>query len=141
MKLDNYSWLPNVIARVSIGFMFASGAIGKLGNLTKFTGEFEGWGIPLPAISAPATAVVELLGGLALILGLATRIAAALLALTMLGALATAIIPPLLAKYPDAWNLPSYLFYSPEWLLICLLGYLFCVGAGKASLDSLLSKP
>ncbi|MCK2237122.1 MULTISPECIES: DoxX family protein [unclassified Crossiella] len=140
MKLDNFAWLPNLLARLTVGFMFASGAVGKLGGLGKFTADFRGWGIPLPEVTAPATAVVELVGGLALMLGLATRIAALLLAGTMLGALVVVVAPPLLAKHPDAWNFPSYLFYSPEWLLICLLALLTCVGAGKASLDRLLSR-
>ena len=49
---------------------------------------FEGMGIPTPAASAVFAAVVELAGGLALILGVLTRIAGVLLALDMLGALA-----------------------------------------------------
>ncbi|MFB9909362.1 DoxX family protein [Allokutzneria oryzae] len=139
-KLDNLAWLPNLVARLTVGFMFASGAVGKLGRLGAFTEEFHQLGIPVPGFAAPAVAVVELAGGLALMLGIGTRLAAALLAATMAGALATAIVPPLLARYPDAWNFPSNLFYAPEWLLICLLAWLVCAGAGKASLDAVLAR-
>ncbi|MBP2476389.1 putative oxidoreductase [Crossiella equi] len=138
-KLDGLSWLPLLLTRLTVGFMFASGAVGKLGRLPSFTEEFRGWGIPLAEVTAPATAVLELVGGVALALGLFTRLFAPLLALTMVGALATVVAPPLLAKYPDAWNFPSYLFYSSEWLLICLLALLTCTGAGKFAADSRIS--
>ena len=48
---------------------------------------FEGMDIPAPAASAVFTAVVELASGIALILGILTRIAGVLLALAMAGAL------------------------------------------------------
>ena len=49
---------------------------------------FEGMGIPAPAASAVFAAVVELAGGVALILGVLTHVAGILLALDMIGALA-----------------------------------------------------
>jgi hypothetical protein len=35
--LNNLGWLPNLVLRVTVGFMFFSGAVGKLGDLGKFT--------------------------------------------------------------------------------------------------------
>ena len=51
------------------------------------TGAFTGMGVPLPAIAAALVIAVELLGGLALILGFMTRLAAVPLAINMLAAL------------------------------------------------------
>jgi putative oxidoreductase len=136
--LDNLGWLPNLLLRVTIGFMFFSGAVGKLGDLGKFTAMFASLGIPAAQVLAPVTAVVELVGGAALMLGLATRLVSLVLAGDMAGALITDIGPNLAQKYPALWDFLSNLFYAPEWLLVGLLMWLLCVGAGNASLDGLV---
>jgi putative oxidoreductase len=138
--LNNLSWLPNFVLRLTIGFMFFSGAVGKLGDLDKFTATFVGLGIPAAQVLAPITAMVELVGGAALMLGLATRLVSLVLAGNMVGALITDIGPNLAQKFPALWGFFSNLFYAPEWLLVGLLLWLLCVGAGKASLDTLLAR-
>lgn len=136
--LNNLGWLPNLMLRLTVGFMFFSGAVGKLGDLGKFTAMFAGLGIPAPQVLAPFTAVVELVGGAALMLGLGTRLVSLVLGGDMVGAMITEIGPDLAQKYPALWDFLSNLFYSPEWLLLGLLLWLLCVGAGKASLDALV---
>jgi putative oxidoreductase len=138
--LNNLGWLPNFVLRLTIGFMFFSGAVGKLGDLDKFTAMFVGLGIPAAQVLAPVTAMVELVGGAALMLGLATRLVSLVLAGNMVGALITDIGPNLAQKFPALWGFFSNLFYAPEWLLVGLLLWLLCVGAGKASLDTLLAR-
>jgi putative oxidoreductase len=138
--LNKLDWLPNLLLRITIGFMFFSGAVDKLGNLGKFTAMFVGLGIPAAQVLAPATAVVELVGGAALMLGLGTRLAALVLAGDMVGALITDIGPNLAQKYPAPWAFLSNLFYASEWLLVGLLLWLLCVGAGKASVDALVGR-
>ncbi|WP_344120687.1 DoxX family protein [Kocuria aegyptia] len=54
---------------------------------------FAQMGVPAAELAAPAVAVLELVGGLLLVLGLGTRVVAALLALTMLGALVLVHLP------------------------------------------------
>jgi putative oxidoreductase len=138
--LNELGWLPNLLLRLTIGFMFFSGAVDKLGDPGKFTAMFVSLGIPAAPVIAPATAVVELVGGMALMLGLATRLVSLVLAGDMVGALITDIGPSLAQKYPDPWHFLSNLFYASEWLLIGLLLWLVCVGAGKASLDAVIAR-
>jgi putative oxidoreductase len=138
--LNNLGWLPNLLLRLTVGFMFFSGAVSKLADLGKFTGMFASLGIPAAQVLAPVTAVVELVGGAALMLGLGTRLVSLVLAGDMVGALITDIGPNLAQKYPAVWDFLSNLFYAPEWLLVGLLLWLVCVGAGKASLDALVGR-
>lgn len=134
--LNKFDWLVNLFMRLSIGFMFFSGAVGKLGDLDKFTAMFNGLGIRGAPVVAPGVAVIELIGGVALMLGLATRAVSVVLALDMVGALMTDIGPGLVEKYPTGWSFLSNLFYSSEWLLAGVLLFFMCVGGGPASLDA-----
>ncbi|AHH93608.1 hypothetical protein GCM10010174_30490 [Kutzneria viridogrisea] len=136
-SLRALDWAPKLVLRVTVGFMFLSGAVGKLADLGAFAATFGESGIPLPGVTAPVVAVLELLGGLALVLGLGTRLFALVLAVIMLGALVTTIAPPLLSKYPDPWHFLSNLFYAPEWLLLGLLAWWACTGSGRYGLDQL----
>jgi putative oxidoreductase len=138
--LTSLGWLPNLVLRLTIGFMFFSGAVGKLGDPDRFTAMFVSLGIPAAQVLAPFTAVVELVGGAALALGLGTRLVSLVLAGDMVGALFTDIGPSLAQKYPARWDFLSNLFYAPEWLLIVLFMWLLCVGAGKASMDTLVGQ-
>ncbi len=106
----------------------------------KFTAMFVRLGIPAAQVIAPVTAVVELVGGAALMLGLGTRLVSLILAGDMVGALITDIGPNLAEKHPALWDFLSNLFYAPEWLLVGLLLWLLCAGAGKASLDALAGR-
>jgi putative oxidoreductase len=78
-----------LLARVAVGVIFIAHGWQKLfsmgiGGTTKF---FESIGAPLPAVTAPAVAVLELAGGAALVLGLLLPVAGTLLALDMIGAI------------------------------------------------------
>lgn len=55
-------------------------------GLGPFTAQFRGWGVPLPLLSAPLVATLELAGGALLVLGLGTRPVAGALALVLGGA-------------------------------------------------------
>lgn len=75
--------------RVAIGGIFAAHGAQKLFvyGIDGVSGAFGGMGIPMPGITGPLTGVVELVAGLALVLGLMTRLAGLGLSIVMLGAI------------------------------------------------------
>lgn len=77
------------VLRVVVGFLFAAHGWQKYNEWTiaGTTAAFGDMGIPMAEIAAPFIATLELVGGIALILGLLTRPVAILLTLDMLGAL------------------------------------------------------
>ena len=77
------------ILRVIAGFLFAAHGWQKFNEFTiaGTQAAFTQMGVPAAQAVAPVVATLELVGGVALILGVLTRVFAALLALDMLGAL------------------------------------------------------
>src|SRR5690349_25112258 len=77
------------LVRVIVGIVFLVHGSQKLFvfGIHGITGGFTQMGVPLPTLSAPIVTFVEFLGGIALILGIFSRIAAILLAIDMCGAI------------------------------------------------------
>lgn len=74
-----------LILRVTLGILFfIHGLVKFQGGIENIVGWFESIG--LPGFMAYGVALVELIGGIALIIGLGTRLVSALLALLMIGA-------------------------------------------------------
>jgi putative oxidoreductase len=69
-----------LLARVALAAIFVQSGFGKLTDLAGFTAGLEGRGVPLAAVLAPLGATIEFFGGLALVLGAWTRLAAILVA-------------------------------------------------------------
>ena len=92
---------------------------------------FAQMGVPAAELAAPLAAVLELVGGLMLLLGLGTRVVAALLALTMLGALVLVHLPAGFFAADGGIELV---------LLLAAASVLFVLaGAGRWSLDHLVA--
>ncbi|MGL6234002.1 MAG: DoxX family protein [Segniliparus sp.] len=130
----------DLVARLSVGYMFVSGAVRKTSDSAWFESRMRAYGIPLPHQSALLVAWVELIGGALLMLGLATRLVSALLAGVIAVALVTAIAPPLRQQHPGAAEFFSYFFYASEWPLLLVLVALALHGAGRWSADRWLAK-
>ena len=77
-----------LVARVLLGVVLIAHGWQKFATygIDGTAGSFAQMGVPLPAVSAVFAAVVELVGGAALLLGAATVVAGALVVLDMLGA-------------------------------------------------------
>jgi putative oxidoreductase len=118
-----WAWLPTVVRVVTGGF-FVSASTGKFVDYSKEVDEFRGFEVPWPEVAVPVVGVVELLGGLLLIVGFLTRPAALVLAANMIGALATA------GRVEGG----SFHLVYPPILLVCML-FLVWAGPGRLSID------
>lgn len=92
---------------------------------------FAEMGVPLAEVAAPAVAVLELAGGALLVLGLATRVVAALLVLVMLGALVLVHLPA--GFFVADGGIELVLLLAAASLLFAL------AGAGRWSVDHLIA--
>lgn len=88
MKSSAFRDLALLIARIGIGIIFVAHGWQKFftNGIGATQKAFDGMGVPLPDVSAIVSATIELVGGFALIAGLATPIVGILLFLNMLGA-------------------------------------------------------
>ena len=85
-----FGWISSLVMRLAVGWVFLQAGWGKLHNLDRVTGFFTQLGIAMPGFMAPFVATTEFVCGLALIIGLWSRVAAIPLAITMIVALSTA---------------------------------------------------
>lgn len=125
-----------LLIRLFWGGNFALAGIGKFSNIDKVVGYFTSLGIIFPTFSAYLTAAVETIGGLFLVLGLASRWAAIPLMVVMLVAYGTADMADVRIIFSD----PQKFTHSDpfNFLFACLI--IFAFGAGRFSLDRWLTK-
>lgn len=126
------SWLPPLFARIAAGWVFMWTGWAKLNNLPQMIENFTEWGIPFPHILTPFVSGVEFLGGLLLILGLFTRLAAGQLVIVMIVAIVS-------AKWNQIDSAQTLLGFE-EVLYMALFGWLTIAGPGPISLDWLLQR-
>lgn len=113
---------------------FAFAGYAKVSGLAGTTNFFTSLHIPAPAVMAPVIGYLEFLGGIAILLGLFTRIAGVLLACDMVGAILLSRGPATLAKGFDFAQMRT------ESLLLLGALALAAGGAGAVALDAVLFK-
>jgi len=131
--LNQLEWLPILLVRLSVGLLFFESGRGKLFvKLEELMEFFVKLGIPFPYFNAVFVSTVEFVGGICLILGLATRIFSAQLFFVMLVAIFT-------SEIKKVSTLGDFL-YLPEVSLLLIFVWLVFSGPGKISIDHLLSR-
>ena len=132
MSSSNRSWGLTVL-RVVVGIVFLMHGWQKLFvmGIPGVTGFFGHAGIPFPHLSATVVSLVEFLGGLALVLGAFTRVAAVLLAINMTVAI-------LKVHLKNGFFLPMGFEFALSMLAanVCLA----LTGGGAASVDGAMGK-
>lgn len=73
-----------LVLRLMIGLAFLLHGLDKVGDIGAVKDSFTGLGIPLPELMAPLVTFTELLGGIALMVGLLTPLVGLALAVNML---------------------------------------------------------
>lgn len=123
-----------LLLRVTIGWSFFVAGKGKLGNLEGVTDFFGSLGIPAPGFHAGLVGGVEMIGGLLLIAGLGSRIAAVPLAFSM-------IVAYLTAHREEAFaGVDAFADEAPfAYLVVSLVVLAF--GPGRVALDAVVSRP
>lgn len=120
-------WAGPLVARLVVGYVFMLTGWAKLNNLPHMVELFTQWGIPWPQVMTPVASGIECFGGLALMLGLGTRIAGGALGVVM-------IVAILAAKLADIDSVET-LFGFEEAAYFVTFFWLAIQGPGTLSLD------
>jgi putative oxidoreductase len=116
--------------RIAVGAVFIDHGAQKLFvfGFTGVTGAFTQMGVPMPGIMGPFVGMLEFFGGIALVLGLLTRLFALGFAIDMLVAI-------LLVQLKNGFS-----HYELEFLLCVSSVALLLMGGGGFSVDALLGR-
>lgn len=124
--------LTMTILRVVVGVIMTVHGFQKLSDLGATESNFANMGIPLPAVSALLATAGEFLGGLGLITGLLTRIAA-------FGVFCTMAVAVFAVHLPNGLLASNNGFEYPLTLLATAL-FFIAAGAGPISVDAWLGR-
>jgi putative oxidoreductase len=116
-----------LVARILISILFILAGFGKLTAISATAGWFGSIGLPMPTVTTVVVGLVELLGGISVLVGFQTRIAAIVLAVFTLGATAVAHLD--FSQAGNALMLQKNLGITGGLLLLAVLG------AGAYSID------
>jgi putative oxidoreductase len=126
------------VGRVALSAIFLFSGMAKITGFSGTVGYVASAGLPFPELALSIAIVVELLGGLAVLIGFQTRLAA--LALSGFTVAAAVLFH---AYWSDADPQSAYVQQIMFWKNIAMAGgllYVFQTGAGPLSIDALLEK-
>lgn len=122
-----------LVGRLLLGALFVPAGIGKLTGFAGTVGYISSVGLPMPQVGAALAIAVEIVGGVALIAGYGTRVAAIVLAVFTV--VASFFFHAYWALPADQQLIPQLLFFKN----IAVVGGLLTLaawGAGAWSLDA-----
>jgi putative oxidoreductase len=125
-----------LLVRLYWGWQFAQTGWGKLHHIHRVIGFFGSLGIPHPGLVAPFVSGVEFVGGVLMILGLASHFIGLVLAIDMLVAYWVADRAALTSVLSDPgkfYGADPYTFFFASLILLVF-------GAGLFSLDTLIDR-
>jgi len=125
-----------LIVRLYWGWQLAQSGWGKLHNIDKVTEFFTSLGLPAPGLTAHFIASLEFVGGVLLILGLASRLIAVALTINMIVAFIIADHDALMSIFSDPDKFYAAAPYT--FLFASLLVLIF--GPGLFSVDAVIGK-
>ena len=126
MERSSYAPMP---LRVIMGIIFSVAGYTKLVGIAGTTEYFAKLGFPVPVVTAWFITLLELGGGIALILGLFVR---------YLGLLYT--IEFIVAAFWVKLRMQGYAAARLDLMLLAGAAALYCLGAGRWSIDSIWSQ-
>ena len=132
------AFLAPLVTRIVVGWAFYLTGSGKWAHFDNTVTFFTELGIPYPVANAAFVATLELVGGIALMVGLFTRLFATGLASTMVVALLTADRQRFLESLSTASEISPTDISAFVFLLF--FSWLALYGPGPVSLDKLLAK-
>ena len=126
--------LALLVLRVAIGAVFIAHGAQKVFvyGFAGTSGSFADMGVPLAAVAGPLVGLLELVGGVLIVLGLATRLVAAALAVDMLVAMVLVHLSSGIFAAEGGYELTLVLAASAATLVIA--------GAGRLSVDAVLTQ-
>lgn len=128
-RLRGRATIVPVVARVLAGIVFVAFSLGKFTDHQRYIEDFVTFGLPESSLLVYLVGLLELGGGLALIVGFLTRLAALGLGLDMVGAVVTAGVQV---------GGPIHLGLAPA--LAVVMFFLIWSGPGPYSVDARLAR-
>ncbi len=131
--IDSFKTPLLLAGRVLLALMFILSGAGKLGDLAGTAGYIASGGLPFASLLAPVVGLLELIGGLAIVVGFQARWAALVLGLFTLAAS---------ALFHRFWAVPADQAFVQQLLFmknLSVAGGLFtlaALGAGALSVDA-----
>jgi putative oxidoreductase len=117
-----------LVGRVLLSLMYILAGYSKLTAIGATAGWFGSIGLPVPTVTAVVVGLLELAGGLAILVGFQTRIAALVLA-------AFTVAATLIAHMNFA-DMTQFLFFQKNFAIVGGFLILAAVGAGAYSIDA-----